>query len=91
MTASLQERVLKVLTEVAPDIDPRQLKTNLNLRDQFDFDSMDTLNLAIGLKRDLGIDIPDADFRELASVERCVKYLQNRIAGTTGKTHGDQR
>lgn len=79
MTASLQERVLEVLTQVAPDIDLQQLKSNLNLRDQFDFDSMDTLNFAIGLKRELGVDIPDSDFRELASVDRCVKYLQSRI------------
>lgn len=80
MTATLQERILKVLTQVAPDIDPQQLRPDVNLRDQFDFDSMDTLNFAIGLKRELGVDIPDADFRELASVDRCVKYLQSRMA-----------
>jgi len=80
MTATLQERILKVLSQVAPDIDPQQLRPDVNLRDQFDFDSMDTLNFAIGLKLELGVDIPDADFRELASVARCVKYLQSRIA-----------
>ena len=79
MSASLQERVLKVLTEVAPDIDPQQLAPDISLRDQTDFDSMDTLNFAVGLKREFGVDVPDADFRELASVERCVKYLQTRL------------
>jgi len=79
MTATLQERILKVLSQVAPDIDPQQLRPDVNLRDQFDFDSMDTLNFAIGLKLELGVDIPDADFRELASVARCVKYLQSKI------------
>ncbi len=44
---------------------------------------MDTLHFAIALKKELGIDVPDADFRELASVDRCVQYLQRRM-GTTG-------
>lgn len=80
MTAAIAERVLKILLEVAPDIDPATLVASASLRDQFDFDSMDTLQLAIGLKREFGIDVPDRDFRELATLERCVKYLEPRLA-----------
>jgi acyl carrier protein len=82
MSDPLTERVLKVLAEVAPDIDPQQVIMDVNLRDQFDFDSMDVLHFAIGLKRELGVDVPDADFRELASVGRCVHYLQRRLDET---------
>ena len=80
MNASLQDRILKVLTGVAPDIDPRQLAPDINLRDQVDFDSMDTLNFAVGLKREFGIDVPDAHLPELASISSCMKYLQARLA-----------
>ncbi|HEY4646770.1 MAG TPA: acyl carrier protein [Steroidobacteraceae bacterium] len=83
MSDPLTDRVLKVLVSVAPDVDPRAVAIDANLRDQFDFDSMDTLHFAVGLKRELGVDIPDADFRELASIARCVRYLQQRLA-TTG-------
>jgi acyl carrier protein len=76
---SLKERVIGILIGVAPDIDASQLVTSLALRDQVDFDSMDTLHFAIALKKELGIDVPDADFRELASVDRCVQYLQRRM------------
>jgi acyl carrier protein len=85
MSASLQERILKVLTAVAPDIDPQQLVPDTNLRDQVDFDSMDTLNFAVGLKREFGIDVPDADFRELASIASCMKYLQARLPACAGQ------
>jgi acyl carrier protein len=80
MSEKLIERVLKVLVSVAPDVDPAAVAIDVNLRDQFDFDSMDTLHFAVGLKRDLGVDIPDADFRELASIGRCIKYLERRLA-----------
>jgi acyl carrier protein len=80
VSASLQERVLAVLTRVAPDIDPATLAPDVDLREQVDFDSMDTLNFALGLKREFGVDVPDADFRELASLARCVRYLQAHLA-----------
>ena len=79
MNAPLQQRVLAVLTAVAPDIDPATLAPDVDLREQVDFDSMDTLNFATGLKREFGIDVPDADFREIASVARCVRYLQAHL------------
>ncbi len=79
MSQSLQQRVIAVLTAVAPDIDAATLAPDIDLRDQIDFDSMDTLNFAAGLKREFGIDVPDADFRELASVARCVEYLRRRL------------
>ena len=82
MNASLSERVLEVLLGVAPDIDPQTLVPSASLRDQYDFDSMDTLQLAIGLKREFGIDVPDSDFRELGTLERCVKYLEGRLGAT---------
>jgi acyl carrier protein len=79
VNASLQERILKVLTEVAPDIDPQRLAPAIDLRAQTDFDSMDTLNFAAGLGREFGIDVPDAEFHELASIQRCMQYLQRRL------------
>jgi acyl carrier protein len=75
---SLRDTVVRVLTEVAPDVDTATLQDNALLRDQFEFDSMDVLNFAIGLKRELGVDIPDADFRALASIDRCLAYLATR-------------
>ena len=40
---------------------------------------MDTLNFAVGLKGEFGIEVPDAHLRELASIASCVKYLQARL------------
>ncbi len=68
--------VLRQLREVAPNVDTAALVPSVSFRDQFDFDSMDTLNLAIGLHRALGIDIPEIDYGELTSLERAVAYLE---------------
>jgi acyl carrier protein len=71
----LSKRVLDLLTEVAPDVDPASVVPGVAFRDQFDFDSMDTLNFAIALHRELGVEVPEADYAQLASLEKCVAYL----------------
>lgn len=71
----LTHRVLELLTEIAPDVDPASVIPGIDFRDQFDFDSMDMLNFAIALHRELGVDVPEADYARLASLDKCVAYL----------------
>lgn len=71
----LKTTVLNVLVGVAPDIDATAVEPDENFRDQFDFDSMDFLNFAIGLHEATGIDIPEADYPKLSSLNGCVRYL----------------
>jgi len=77
--AALAARILALLIEIAPDVDPSGVIPAVDFRDQFDFDSMDTLNFAIALHRELGVDVPEADYSRLASLEKCVEYLGARI------------
>jgi acyl carrier protein len=77
--AELQTRVLALLTEIAPDVDPGSVIAAVNFRDQFDFDSMDTLNFAIALHRELGVDVPEAEYSRLASLNSCVEYLFGKM------------
>lgn len=76
---ALAERVLALVTEIAPDVDPATVLPAVDFRDQFDFDSMDTLNFAIAIHRDLGVDVPEADYSRLASLDKCVAYLEARL------------
>jgi acyl carrier protein len=76
----LSQRVLALLTEVAPDVDAAGVIPGVAFRDQFDFDSMDTLNFAIALHRELGVEVPEADYGQLSSLEKCVAYLAPRVA-----------
>jgi acyl carrier protein len=73
--SELEQRVLNLFLEVAPDVDPATLQRGVPFRDQFDFDSMDTLNFAISLHQAFGVDVPEIDYRELASLESTVAYV----------------
>lgn len=76
----IEQRVLQAFLDVAPDVDPAHLERDVAFRDQFDFDSMDTLSFAIGLHQAFGIEVPETDYRELASVRAATDYLAKRLA-----------
>lgn len=72
----IRATVLWVLGEIAPDADLSHIDPEESLRQQLDLDSMDFLNFAIGLHRRLGVEIPEADYPRLATLDGAMAYLQ---------------
>jgi acyl carrier protein len=63
------------LNNLAPEADPSAIEGDANLREALDLDSMDFLNLVIALHRRLGIEIPEAEYGELKTLNRTVSFL----------------
>ncbi len=74
----LRAAVLRVLGDIAPEADLASLRSDLAFREQLDLDSMDILNFVVGLHGALGVDIPEADYPKLATLDACVEYLASR-------------
>ncbi len=74
-TDEIRETVLRVLGEIAPEASPAAIEPDVPFRDQLDLDSMDFLNFVIALHDELGVDIPESDYRKLATLDGCVEYL----------------
>jgi acyl carrier protein len=71
--------VLRVLGDIAPEADLAVLRGDVPLREQLDLDSMDLLNVAVGLHAALGVEIPEADYPKVATLDGCVAYLETRV------------
>ncbi|MDO8107048.1 acyl carrier protein [Isoptericola sp. b441] len=71
----LRTTVLKVLGQVAPEVDLERVEPSEDLREQFDLDSMDILDLAIGLYQETGIEVPEQDYAQVVTVDGAVAYL----------------
>ncbi len=83
MTESeIRQIVREALSNVAPEVDLDAIDPAKDLREQIDIDSVDFLNFVIGLHKELGIEIPDADVPKLGTLNGCVAYLQSRIKGS---------
>jgi len=71
--------VLQELAKIAPETDPGQIDAGVDLREQIDLDSMDILNLMIGIHEATGVEIPEVDYPQLATLDACVSYLSVRL------------
>lgn len=78
----IRAAVLAALGEIAPEADLAAVDPATSFRDQLDLDSMDLLNLVIGIHGRTGVEIPEADYPKLASLEGAIAYLAARAGGT---------
>ncbi|HSK90771.1 MAG TPA: acyl carrier protein [Euzebyales bacterium] len=86
MTTSDQIRrtVLDVLSAIAPEADTGAVDPDADLRDQLDLDSFDFLNVLVELSERTGVEIPEGDYDQVATLNACVAYLRARQpAGTS--------
>ena len=71
----VRQIVLDIIAEIAPDEDLSDVKPDVRLRDQLDLDSMDFLDIVMELRKQHGIDVPEAEYRELESLDSSANYL----------------
>ncbi|MDA8736063.1 phosphopantetheine-binding protein [Opitutales bacterium] len=71
----VKQIVIDIIAEIAPDEDTTNIKSEIKLRDQLDLDSMDFLDIVMELRKQHGIEVPEADYPELASLDSCAAYL----------------
>jgi acyl carrier protein len=71
--------VVGELKKLAPEAEADQIDPTVDLREQIDLDSMDLLNLMIAIHEATGVDIPEADYPQMATLGGCVAYLRPRV------------
>jgi acyl carrier protein len=72
--------IIEALSRIAPEIKPSAVIGSVNFREEFDLDSMDFLNFVLGLHERLGVEIPEADYPRLYTLNEAVAYLVERTA-----------
>jgi len=74
----IKDIVMNTLYKIAPELEDQVIDSNVNFRDQFDFDSVDFLNFAISLQKKTNIDIPEIDYPKLSSLTGCITYFESK-------------
>ena len=78
--SEIRTRVVAVIKSVAPELEEAELRADRPLRDQIDLDSMDWLNVLVALHEKLRVDIPEADYGKLVTLDNLVGYLRDKLA-----------
>lgn len=70
--------VQRTLFAIAPEFEGETIEQDTAFRDQFEIDSMDFLNFIIALHKATGINIPEADYPLLETLNGCIAYIQKK-------------
>ena len=73
------EAIKDIIHTIAPDEDTSGLNPDERLRDQIELDSMDFLDIVMELRKRYGVQVPEEDYPELATLTGCVNYLHPHL------------
>lgn len=65
----------EALASVAPEADFDSLRDDEDLREALELDSMDFFNFIVAVHKATGVDIPERDYPELATLAGAMAYL----------------
>ncbi|MCA9711585.1 MAG: acyl carrier protein [Myxococcales bacterium] len=72
--------ILEAIADVAPEADLEAIDPSVDLRDELDIDSMDFLNVLVGIHERLGVEVPERDYGEVRTLDALVAYVDRRRA-----------
>lgn len=75
----IKSRVIAIIQSIAPEVEADALRADQPLRRQVDLDSMDWLNVLLGVHEQLRVDIPEADYGRLVTLDDFVAYLRAKL------------
>ena len=71
--------LIMILEDVAPEADFDEIEPDEDIREALDIDSFDFLNVLIALNDETGVEIPEADYGKLVSLDDIVKYVAAKM------------
>ena len=71
--------ILEIISEINPDEDVSNVDPDKDLREQFDLDSMDFLDIVMELRKRYGIEVPEDDYNKLATLNSSAEYLAPKL------------
>ncbi|HOK04102.1 MAG TPA: acyl carrier protein [Victivallales bacterium] len=76
----ISQAIKDIINEILPEGDCSSIDPEGKLRDQLELDSMDFLDIVMEIRKRYGVEIPEADYPKLATLNSCIDYLEPKLA-----------
>ena len=77
-----EAEILKKVTEILVQsfaLDPAEIRPSTHLIDDLDLDSIDAIDLVVGLEEETGLDIAEDELREIRLVQDVVDMIATKL------------
>ena len=72
------QAIIGIVSEINPDEDWTALSLEESLRGKLE--SMDFLDVVMELRKQYGVEVPEKDYGQLATLKSCIDYLEPKLA-----------
>jgi acyl carrier protein len=82
----LHTTIRTAIEKIAPDVDASQLAGSCNFREAAELDSMDFLAVLAQVADATGVEVPEADYADVVTIDRLADYVSSQMAGERGSS-----
>ena len=75
----IKRAIIEQILEVAPDVEEDEIEPNENIQRSLEIDSFDFLQVLTALKVQLGVEVPEADYGKVDTLEHMADYFDKRL------------
>ena len=72
------EKLFNIISEEM-DIDVEEISLDANIREDFDADSLDIIDIIMDIEDELSVEVPDEVLNDLITVNDVVEYIEENI------------
>lgn len=91
-STDVRAAVVRIIGDVAPDAELDDLDPAVDLRDELDIDSMDFLSILVGIREQLGVEVPEADYQRVRTLDALIAYVvQRRSTGAPASSGASEQ
>ena len=77
--ASIKNTLIEILKKIAPEADFEQFSPDADMREELDIDSIDYYNFIVQIDEKFDIEIPEADYQKLDTLNNAVEYISKQM------------
>ena len=78
--AEIRALILGLICDIAPEADTAAARDEDDIREAFDLDSMDVINLVTAIHERTKINIPASDYNKIFVLKNAIAYVRNALA-----------
>ncbi len=75
----LQNMIIHAILEIAPDVEEDEIELSANIQRSLEIDSFDFLKILTAMNEKTGVEVPEADYAKVGSVEEMTSYIIDNL------------
>ncbi len=75
----IRESIIKEILNIAPDIQEEDILPDANIQRSLEVDSFDFLKILTALYKELGVEVPEADYAKVDTLDHMAEYFSQRL------------